>query len=905
VPSSIPNSAPIKWVFKGLTDAADGTNSFPGAMSDLINLIPDPSTAGVYVPRPAAKIKTDFTGSNAPTGAGVLSAMLTVGDLEYGMVASTLNPGKDEPFCYDLANDVFLPVSGITNANTPTSPAASGDWVPPIMAQVAGRIIVCHPGFPGGAIKFGWFDVSGFTETTFGNTHSNTLIDGNPSIIGVQPGMTITGSGIPANTSVVATAPVVLVIPGILTGNTFFPATSAAGVAVGQDAAGAGLLGGTIVTSVNVSPFSTTGDTHSNNVLDDIDPANGIPHIGDIITGPPDIPTSTTVVSFVHIDLTGVCALDGTTTIIVSQVTNGALAAAQFVSGFGITPGTKVVTVTPFSLVTTGDVATGSGVIINLASTTGLVAGMAVNFVGIPNPGFIVSVDSGTQVTISQSSLITATGIQINFTASIVLLDTTATITLLADLLFFQSLSVVMSADATGTTNGLAISFNTVQSISLSQASTISSVVENITFSGGTITLSQAATATADDVSLTIAGGTQAAPLWGAGDCDRNPLPSTPLAVAEMNGRAWFADGPDGIPISDSGFPCRRSNQPNVQALTTNDGVSVTMIAPIELTSPLVGGIVEGLIAFQGEAQMRQITGDPSTNNLAMNLLPVATGTLAPLSVIPCSLGTAFISPQGLRFVRPDGSVTDPIGVDGQGVTHPFQYAKFPSRICAEANVAVLRITVQHGSDPGEPFQEFWFDLSRKTWSGPHSFPARLIQHWRSTFVMAPLAVNASMWRSNSVGPHYNGGSPSDFVENGQQLSWIAETVLLPDNEALSMNAVVESNLMCAAAISNPIQVTAFSERRAIINMPLPLTPAASNTNLTQRLIAWTRPLIFKQMSVRMTGLSGSDVRLGNLYMRYQILGYNLDEGDDFFLLSSRVPFPILLADDGTPLLPG
>jgi hypothetical protein len=75
---------------------------------------------------------------------------------------------------------------------------------------------------------------------------------------------------------------------------------------------------------------------------------------------------------------------------------------------------------------------------------------------------------------------------------------------------------------------------------------------------------------------------------------------------------------------------------------------------------------------------------------------------------------------------------------------------------------------------------------------------------------------------------------------------------------------------------------------------------------LTQRLIAWTRPLIFKQMSVRATGLSGSDVRLGNLYMRYQILGYNLDdEGDNFFLLSSRVPFPILLADDGTPLFPG
>jgi hypothetical protein len=904
VPSSIPNSAPIKWVFKGLTDAADGTNSFPGAMSDLINLIPDPSTAGVYVPRPAAKIKTDFTGSNAPTGAGVLSAMLTVGDLEYGMVASMLNPGKDEPFCYDLANDVFLPVSGITNANTPTSPAASGDWVPPIMAQIASRIIVCHPGFPGGAIKFGWFDVSGFTETTFGNTHSNTLIDGNPSILGVQSGMAITGSGIPANTSVIATAAVVVVLHGTLSGNSFVPLASAAGIAVGQGVAGFGVPTGTTVTSVVETPFTTTGDTHSNNVLDDLDPANGVPHIGDLITGS-GIPANTTILSVVDINFGAVGATDTTTTIIVSEA-SGTIAAGQFVTGGAfIAAGTKVVTATPFSLFTFGDITVGLQTITNLASTTGVAVGMAVNYLGIPGFGLVLSVDSPTQVTINQGAPGSATGIQVSFSAVTVVVNNATTGTVAADQLFFRSLTVVMSNDATATATGVSITFDTVSLITLSAASQVAPATVDLTFTGATITLSQNASATANGVSLSIAGGTRAAPQWGAGDCDRNPLPSTPLAVAEMNGRAWFADGLDGIPFSDSGFPCRRSNQPNVQALTTNDGVSVTMIAPIELTSPLVGGIVEGLIAFQGEAQMRQITGDPSTNNLAMNLLPVATGTLAPLSVIPCSLGTAFISPQGLRFVRPDGSVTDPIGVDGQGVTHPFQYAKFPSRICAEANVAVLRITVQHGSDPGEPFQEFWFDLSRKTWSGPHSFPARLIQHWRSTFVMAPLAVNASMWRSNSVGPHYNGGSPSDFVENGQQLSWVAETVLLPDNEALSMNAVVESNLMCAVAITNPIQVTAFSERRAIINIPLPLTPAASNTNLTQRLIAWTRPLIFKQMSVRMTGLSGSDVRLGNLYMRYQILGYNLDEGDDFFLLSSRVPFPILLADDGTSLLPG
>jgi len=902
VPSSIRNSVPIKWSPKGLTDAGDGTNSFPGAMRQLVNLIPDPSTAGVYIPRPASIRKTDFTGTNAPTGAGVISAKLVIGDLEYGMVASTLNPGKDEPFCYDLANDVFLPVSGVTNANTPTSPPASGDWVPPIMAQVASRIIVCHPGFPGGTIKFGWFDVSGFTETTLGNTHSTTFIDGNPSIIGVQPGMTITGSGIPANTFVDATTAVVLVIPGTLTGNIFVPAASAAGVAVGQDAAGFGLLGGTIVTSVNVSPIVTTGDTHSNNIIDDINPAAGIPHIGDIIVGPPDIPANTTVVSFVHITITVDGALDGTTTMIATNIVGGTLAANQFVSGFGIVPGTKVVSATPFLLSTSGDVTIGSFTIINLASTTGVVAGMDVNYSGIGGVAFVISVDSPTQVTISQPSTITGTGVQVNFSATVVVLDNAALTTLLKAFVTFESVSVVMSADATGTTNDLAISFDTVQSISLSQSSTVAPVVENVTFSGATITLSQAATATADNVSLTITGGTRAAPLWSAGDCDRNPLPSVPLGVAQFNGRAYFADGLDGIPFSDSGLPCRRSNQPNVQALTTNDGLSVTAIGPLSLGVPLTGGTVQALIAFEGEAKMQQITGDPATNNLAMNLLPVATGTLAPLSIFPCGsqLGTAFVSPQGLRFVRLDGSVTDPVGFDGQGITNPFQFAIAPSRICAAANVSALRITVQNGLVQNDPQEEYWFDLARKSWSGPHTFPARLIQPWASTFVMAPIGIPASLWRGDAYQT-----TASVFIENGYQLSWIGETVLLPDNEQMAMNATVEANLTYAGSVDNPVQVTAFDENRRIIDIPLPIVTEPSNVTLRERTIEWTRPLIFKQMSVTMTGASDASVRLGNLYMRYEILGYNRDEGDGTYLLSSVRPFPTLLADDLTTLFPG
>ena len=49
------------------------------------------------------------------------------------------------------------------------------------------------------------------------------------------------------------------------------------------------------------------------------------------------------------------------------------------------------------------------------------------------------------------------------------------------------------------------------------------------------------------------------------------------------------------------GFACRVSNIPFVQALTTNDGLEVTAVAPLMPSSPLVTtGIVQALLAFGG-----------------------------------------------------------------------------------------------------------------------------------------------------------------------------------------------------------------------------------------------------------------------------------------------------------------
>lgn len=672
---AIRHAREVPWRPRGLSDAVDGSNGFAGAMALLSNLIPDPATADVWVCRPASTSKSTFGGFTTP---GFESGLLVVGDIAYGLVASGRNAGKDEPFAYNIATNTFLTVAGITNGNSPTSPATTGDWTPPILCQVAGRILVTHPGFPGGATKFGWFDVSGFSASPVGDTNTSTLITGNPAITGIQPGMTITGPNIPANTTVVSTAPFSL---------------------------------------------STTGNTHTTTQL------------------------------------------------------NG------------------------------------------LASTTGVAVGQTVTGNGIPSGTTVAVVVGAGEVTLSQAATSTLAGVPV----------------------FFGGATITISAAATGSTNGS---------------------------------------------TFTVAGGTTAAPLWGAGDTNINTLAAQPVGVAQMNGRAFFALGTSGIQFSDSGFACQISNNPNVQALLPSNGIAVTAIGALQLAS-LTGGIVQSLIAFQGAAQMQQITGDPQTANLLMNALPVATGTLAPLSISSCSQGLAFVSPQGLRIIDFAARVSEPIGDAGRGVVLAFAFATNPSRICSAANGDVIRISVINGRLSVSQTQEFWFHLARKAWSGPHTFPASLICPWQATFVLSASGINAKLWQSDAYA-----SVSSTYTENSTALSWAAQTVLLPDNASGEMNSMVEATIAMALGANQTVTIIATDENGTVLNQVTiqgggsaaiwgslvwgSFIWGGQGSAYQQRAIDWTEPVLFKQVAIQANGFSDYATRIGNLYMKHELLGYQI-----------------------------
>lgn len=191
----------------GLVDSIDGNYTRQGAMSSMLNLMPSPSTPGLMICRSAAFSLIPFPGLSNP---GYVSVHGTQATRVYGMVASTRNPGYDEPFCYDQATQSEIAISGITAANVPVSPPTTGAWTPPTVSFVGGWVVFTHPGFDGVTHFYGWLDIGGFSLNTLtGTTAAGNVISTlsqNPLTAGVTIGMTISDADgdIPAGARVTA-----------------------------------------------------------------------------------------------------------------------------------------------------------------------------------------------------------------------------------------------------------------------------------------------------------------------------------------------------------------------------------------------------------------------------------------------------------------------------------------------------------------------------------------------------------------------------------------------------------------------------------------------------------------------------------------------------------------------------
>lgn len=437
--------------------------------------------------------------------------------------------------------------------------------------------------------------------------------------------------------------------------------------------------------------------------------------------------------------------------------------------------------------------------------------------------------------------------------------------------------------------NGIASS----TSITLSQATTATAATVPLqVIGGGTILVDHNSTATVDNETLFISGGTFAAPIWDAGNTNVNPLVAVPNWVSQFNGRAWYAVGNAEV-YSDSLLPLNVTKA--TQVLTLGDTTPFLSSAGLPLNNIQTGGIIQSLIAVKAGV-MWQITGDAATANLVANELNVSVGSVAPNTFTPTPLGLSFVAPDGVRIIDFGAHVSDPVGANGAGVCVPFINALTPSRMVSAFNQNVLRISCQNALGPEQAVQEFWLDFNLKIWTGPHTFPAQQIAAYHAAtgtdlghgFIAAGYGIEAKLWISG-VNP-----TPSDiYIENGVQLTWAYQTVLEPDTELMAENRMGQSAVAMSLPGGQSVGFSCVNEVGTVLNQ---VVLAASSTPPTtwgsfvwgaapwggvtgffrQYDIPWTGPIIFKQMNILAVGSSAAGFAIGNLYLKYQPLGYLL-----------------------------
>lgn len=388
----------------------------------------------------------------------------------------------------------------------------------------------------------------------------------------------------------------------------------------------------------------------------------------------------------------------------------------------------------------------------------------------------------------------------------------------------------------------------------------------------------------------TLSISTLTSPAWKSGNTASTALAAVPVAVKNFNQRAWYLVNPPGGAQPGAYYSDVLASDTvtaGTQILTFDDNQPLTALGALPLDNQL-GGIIQSLIVFKGTSNTYQVTGDAATvggSNLARNALNIATGTAAPLSICPTPRGLAFMAPDGMRVIDFTARVSDVIGLSGAGITVPFTYAVVPSRVCAACNMSVIRVSVQNGNMSSNPTQEYWYDMARESWSGPHSFPASLIQPYTNTFIMSPSGVLSKLFNSQSFQ-----SASSTFTENGSAMSFLYRTAPLPNTGRIASNYISETTVDIAM-VANSSYTVVFTDQQNTVVDTVTLTQSgnsalwgafnwgAANWGSASSIIApqkinWNLPIVIDQGGVQVTGTCMQGVKFGKVYLRYSVLGY-------------------------------
>lgn len=376
-------------------------------------------------------------------------------------------------------------------------------------------------------------------------------------------------------------------------------------------------------------------------------------------------------------------------------------------------------------------------------------------------------------------------------------------------------------------------------------------------------------------------------PSWHTGNTT-GTLPGAqllqpPQCVGQFNDRFYFGVGNAIVP-TDAGT-LNISNPGNVLIAGDKTPINRFIAQPISTTSV---GIFQAIIALKTNS-IFQITGDPITSNWVLNEMSDSLGTDAPRSVVQTPEGIKFKAVDGIRTIDAFGGISDP----DPDVAVPFINALYPSRISAGYNSNIYRVCVQNGNAPGTPFQEYWMDLKRGGWTGPHTFRQDLLIPYKGTFIGSSNAFPTDLFKTDVVQTGFD-----HFIEAGVAMSFIYRTTDMTQVGNMYANSTVKSTIElllpqdgATYAVSgldedsNVLASASFVTRNDYeFWHPDPVLPlwgdgstwGTDETALRPRTIPWTEPLIFNRLVEEITGPCSQNFKVGSFYTAYERLNYML-----------------------------
>lgn len=377
-----------------------------------------------------------------------------------------------------------------------------------------------------------------------------------------------------------------------------------------------------------------------------------------------------------------------------------------------------------------------------------------------------------------------------------------------------------------------------------------------------------------------------AAPTWASANLATNPLPGVPTAVANFNNRAYYAVGNRSF-YSDVLVPTTATNAG--QTITHGDTTPITCYGglPIQTSS---AGILQSLTVFK-PFQIWQVTGDPllAASPLANNYLSLTLGCNAPRSVVQTPVGLMFVGIDGPYYVDTFGVVrplTREPKAHEQDVQAPFQNASQPSRICAGFTGSIYRCSMATTFLGVAGSVEYWFDVNRRRWTGPHTTFFDCYAPLGNQFVVSITAQGAKLF----LAPVLPGGS-SIYNDAGASITSLLETCSLPKDGRMAQRQVVESTVeLSSFGGPTAYTVNALDDQRNVMNTCVINSAGlgqlwgsnfwgtdlwASNITIPKVYrIPWTAPLVFQKMSIQISATSNASISMGTQFHRYEDAGY-------------------------------